>query len=327
MTYWIDEKRESIFCLIEAPEKDAVKEMHSKAHGLVPNKIIEVSSSVVESFLGRIYDPETVKATADGLKIFSDPSFRILLVTKTADPVLLQHQLGAEKANELISRNNVIIKKCISQHEGSEVEHGGPGFIVSFTSAAGAIACACAIQKEMKDAEALGFKMAINGGEPIEKSNKLFGDTIQFANYLCSLPGHSKIAVASVINEMVAKDNIHKGDHFLTLSPQDEELFRLLFTKLEENWQHAEFSMEDYGKEMAMSNSQLYRKTISLTGVSPNALLKEFRLDKAKDLMKKQRYSIAQITFESGYTSPSYFTKCFKKKYGLLPMSYIDMLH
>src|SRR5438552_15901122 len=52
MTYWIDEKRESIFCLIEAPEKEAVKEMHSKAHGLVPNKIIEVSSTIVESFLG-----------------------------------------------------------------------------------------------------------------------------------------------------------------------------------------------------------------------------------------------------------------------------------
>src|SRR6476646_10720846 len=60
MTYWIDEQRESIFCLIEAPTKDAVKEMHNKAHGLVPNRIIEVRSELVESFLGRIYDPEDV---------------------------------------------------------------------------------------------------------------------------------------------------------------------------------------------------------------------------------------------------------------------------
>jgi len=49
MTYWIDEERETIFCLIEAPNKHAVEEMHGKAHGLVPNKIIEVSSTVVES--------------------------------------------------------------------------------------------------------------------------------------------------------------------------------------------------------------------------------------------------------------------------------------
>jgi transcriptional regulator GlxA family with amidase domain len=55
--------------------------------------------------------------------------------------------------------------------------------------------------------------------------------------------------------------------------------------------------------------------------------LKDFRLEKAKELLKKKRYSVSQITFESGFTSPSYFTKCFKKKYGLLPMEYVDMLH
>src|SRR6185295_3861090 len=80
MTYWIDEERESIFCLIEGPTKEAVEEMHRQAHGLIPNKIIEVSSTLVESFLGRIYDPSEATVTDDGLKVFSDPSFRILLV-------------------------------------------------------------------------------------------------------------------------------------------------------------------------------------------------------------------------------------------------------
>ena len=58
MTYWIDEERENIFCLIDAPDKEAVEEMHRKAHGLIPNKIIEVNSTLVKSFLGRIYDPD-----------------------------------------------------------------------------------------------------------------------------------------------------------------------------------------------------------------------------------------------------------------------------
>lgn len=140
MTYWIDEDRETIFCLIDAADKDAVKEMHSKAHGMVPNKIIEVSSSIVESFLGRIYDPEDAKTGTDGLKIFSDPSFRVLLVTKMMDSVLLQHQLGLEKTNELINRHNEMIRKNVSQQEGNEVEHGGEGFIISFASAAKAVA-------------------------------------------------------------------------------------------------------------------------------------------------------------------------------------------
>ena len=96
MTYWIDEERENIFCLIEAPSKEAVEEMHSRAHGLVPNKVIEVSSSLVDSFLGRIYDPEDA-TVVDGMKVFKDSGFRTLLVTMINDPVLMHHNSGTEK--------------------------------------------------------------------------------------------------------------------------------------------------------------------------------------------------------------------------------------
>src|SRR6185295_1092086 len=118
MTYWIDEERESIFCLIEAPDKESVVNMHSKAHGLVPNKIIEVSSNVVESFLGRIFDPEEAEVTPDGLKIFKDPSFRILMVTAVDDAFILENKLGKEKAAELLNQHNSIIRKNIQRFEG-----------------------------------------------------------------------------------------------------------------------------------------------------------------------------------------------------------------
>src|SRR5664279_2120463 len=118
MTYWIDEERESIFCLVEAPEKKAVEEMHRKAHGLIPNKIIEVDSTLVSSFLGRIYDPESAVISEDGLKVFSDPSFRILLVTRTTDPNLLRYQLGMDKANEMMESHNKIIRKNLKTYIG-----------------------------------------------------------------------------------------------------------------------------------------------------------------------------------------------------------------
>ena len=330
MTYWIDEARENIFCLIEAPTREAVVEMHNKAHGLVPNKIIEVNSGLVESFLGRIYDPSNAVTTDDGLKIFSDPSFRILLVTKTQDPVLLQHEWGTERTNEFIQRHNKIIRNNISLHGGSEAEHRGAGFIISFSSASKALACALAIQKELEEfnAEAAGFRMALNAGEPVEKSNKLFGDTIQFAGQLCTIATDNRIAIASAVKELLSKDpTASNNPDLLILTPADEELLQKLFAKLEEHWQDPEFDVEDYCQAMAMSKSQLYRKTVALTGLSPNLLLKDFRLEHAKELMKRQRYTISQITFESGFNSPSYFTKCFKKKYGLLPMAYLDLLH
>jgi AraC-like DNA-binding protein len=280
--------------------------------------------------LGRIYDPEEAKISDDGLKVFSDPSFRILLVTKTTDPVLLQNKLGKEKANELLNRHNTIIKRALVQYVGREVEHEGSGFIISFTSAAKAVSCALDIRKEMQDLgeNTIGFRIGISAGEPVEHSSKLFGDTIQLASSLCAIAGEAQIAIASSVKELISKDHFqNKKNNFLVLSPQDEMLLQLLFNSLEENWEDAEFDVDDYCQATAMSKSQLYRKTISLTGLSPNILLKEFRLEKAKELMKKQRYSIAQITFESGFTSASYFTKCFKKKYGLLPMAYLDLLH
>jgi AraC-like DNA-binding protein len=169
--------------------------------------------------------------------------------------------------------------------------------------------------------------MSINGGEPIEKSNKLFGDAIQLAHHMFAIPRNFNLIVASAVRELALKDHSQtNGNRFFSLSPQDEAVLDCLFSKLEENWQNADFDVDDYCQAMTMSKSQLYRKTVALTGLSPNLLLKEFRLEKAKELMKKQHYSISQITFDSGFTSPSYFTKCFKKKYGLLPMNYLELL-
>lgn len=330
MTYWIDEARETIFCLIEAPDQQAVTELHRQAHGLVPNKVIEVNSGVVEAFLGRIYDPSDAPVSGDGLKVFADPSFRILLVTHAADPVLLKHQFGDEKTVELLSTHNSIIRKNIQQYGGREVEHEGGGFVVSFSSASKAVACALSIRQEMPDAiaEQIDLRLAVNAGEPVEGSDQLFGETIRFASNMCSITKKGKIAITPAVKELIADDIFQKDRaHFLNLLPQDEHLLKLLFSKLEENWQDAEFDITDYCKATAMSGSQLYRKTIALTSLPPNSLVKDFRLHKAKELMRRQYYNIAQITFDSGFSSASYFTKCFKKKYGLLPMTYLGLLH
>ena len=54
ITYWVDEERGNVFCLIQSPNKQVVSEVHNKAHGLIPHDIIEVDGSVVKAFLGRI---------------------------------------------------------------------------------------------------------------------------------------------------------------------------------------------------------------------------------------------------------------------------------
>jgi AraC-like DNA-binding protein len=330
MTYWIDELRESIFCLIEGPTKDAVEELHRKAHGLLPSKVIEVNPELVQSFLGRIYDPENAQITAEGLKVFEDPSFRILLATRVTDPVLLEQKLGKKEANELLGKQNAVIRKTAKEFGGKEAEHAGIGFIIAFSSATRAAECGISILREISQADAAvtGLKIGINSGEPIEKSSKFFGDTIRYALNLCSLVNSLQVAISSSVKDLVSRDFYQDNrNRFFSFNPQDEDFLKNLFEKLEANWQDSNFDVDDYCREMAMSRSQLYRKSIALTGFSPNILLKEFRLEAAKEMMKNQRHSISQVTFNSGFTSPSYFTKCFRKKFGLLPMTYLELLH
>lgn len=330
MTYWIDEKRESVFCLIDAPDKDAVEELHGKAHGLMPNKIIEVSSKVVESFLGRIFDPPEIPTSDNGLKVFNDAALRILLVTTMEDPVLQELNLGKEKANELMTQLNTIIRKKIVEYEGREAEHKGTGFIVSFTSAVQAVSCALAIKKDLpsKVVKETGLKLTLHAGEPVSKSSVFFGDTIQMATSICAVNKSGHVAITTAVQEIISREFFlkHRKELFM-FPPQEENHLLSVFSILETNWGKPELSVESFGQAMAMSTSQFYRTVVKITGQTPNELLKTFRLQKAKEMLKKKLYSVSQVTFESGFSSPSYFTKCFKKEYGLLPVDYLNLLH
>ena len=330
ITYWIDEERENIFCLIEAPSKDAVNTLHGKAHGLIPNKIIEVNSNLVSSFLGRLHDPTDAVITDDGLKVFKDPSFRILMVVMLPDIALLKYKVGEIEAESRFKMYYSSLREKLKIHEGREVEEKGPGFIASFSSASKAVACALAAQedfsKEYKDDDVC--KIGLSAGEPVAQSDLLFGDTIQLAERMCSINGKHHIMISSQVDALISKDFFpERRKKILTLTPPDESLLSQLYCHMEEYWQNPEFTVAEFCDIMAMSKSQLYRKTMSVCATSTVLLLKDFRLEKAKALMKKQRYNISEITFSSGFTSPSYFTKCFKKRYGLLPMAYVDLLH
>jgi AraC-like DNA-binding protein len=79
-----------------------------------------------------------------------------------------------------------------------------------------------------------------------------------------------------------------------------------------------------FGKEVGLSRSQFYRKLSSITGLSPNDFLKEFRLKKALLLLENKKGNVAQIALRVGFNNPSYFTKCFQKRYGTLPSHLVN---
>lgn len=260
--------------------------------------------------------------------MFSDKAFRFIFVTTTNDPVLLRHNLGKEKASELLTQQNDCIRNELSVHGGRRVEMAGKGFIASFTSATKAMDCALEIQRKLSSEhkETTGLKIIISAGDPVANSNKIFGDVIQQAGNLFTLAKTGQVMITAAVTELLSPDYLQKRDAEILVTPtQDESFVNEVFSVLEKHCQDSDFSVIQFCRAVFMSKSQLYRKTIALWNITPNQLLQEYRLNNARELLRVHT-NISQTTFDSGFTSPSYFTKCFKKKFGLLPSGYIDSL-
>jgi AraC-like DNA-binding protein len=326
MTYWMDVDKGCVFCLIEAPDKESVKEMHKKAHGLIPNDIIEVDSNVVKAFLGRIQDPETVQKEHLPLKVFSDPAFRIIVATKTIDARLLQHTLGAEKAKDLMLLYHTLANDQTKLHGGNRVEMQEEGFVISFTDVNQAIECALAIQQRLRGvAEVIGLRLAIHAGVPLDGNEMIFGSTIQLARYLCTLGNDNQILMSSAVRNLYKESKLtaQTSKNIRCLSLAEENFLEELIKTLNQHWQNQEFSVEDFCSIMSTSKPQLYRKIKSLTGLSPNSLLREYRLLRALDLLRNEDRNITQTAFDAGFSSPSYFTKCFQNRFAIQPLAYL----
>lgn len=92
---------------------------------------------------------------------------------------------------------------------------------------------------------------------------------------------------------------------------------------IEENLADSELSVEDLGSKMGLSRVQLYRKIKALTNYSPNELVRIARLKKAASLLASSEKTISEITYEVGFTSPSYFIKCYKDYFGESPTDFL----
>ena len=105
------------------------------------------------------------------------------------------------------------------------------------------------------------------------------------------------------------------------LNEADKTFVGRLRTAIQENLGDSDFSVERLGEEIGLSRVQLYRKMKALTGQTPVELLRKARLTKARQLLEKTEKSVSEIAYEVGFTSPSYFNKCFKDEFDINPSS------
>lgn len=209
LTYWFDEGRGSAFCLIDAPAKEKVMQLHEEAHGSIPHKIMEVNPDTVEAFLGRIEDPQPPpQSLTPSSETFVDSAFRVIMFTDMKDSTAITTRLGDTRALELFRTHNSITRDALKEHNGREIQHTGDGFMVSFTSASHAVECAIGIQRSLASHNRshpdtkINLRIGICAGEPVEEDQRLFGSTVQLTSRICDKAEPDQILVAPVIRDL-----------------------------------------------------------------------------------------------------------------------------
>jgi AraC-like DNA-binding protein len=328
LTYWYDDIKKLAFCLIEAPNKESIHNMHNHAHGEIPNVILEVDENVVESFLGRIEDPDHASST--DINIINDPAQRTIMAIRYKITSL--NGISYSKLDENRQQAISIIGEILKQFGGRLVEHNEGYHLISFKSAYKSVMCAFELESLFNENIAKLYnsnsyiKIGLASGMPIEENKTFFEDTIKLANRLCFID-KSNIVLTTEVQDLFVSENLntpYDKDRIYTLPSSEEFFLNILINFIEKVWHNPELKVEAFEEPIGMSKTQVYRKIVLLTGKSPNSFLKEYRLNQALErIHKNNTYTLSEIAYETGFNSPSYFSRCFHRRFHILPSDYI----
>lgn len=106
------------------------------------------------------------------------------------------------------------------------------------------------------------------------------------------------------------------------VTPVDEQFVADATAFVEKNISNTDLSVEHMSHELGMSRVKLYRRTLSVTGMTPSEFIRLIRLRHAEQLLVKSQLSISEIAYNTGFSSQRYFSKCFKELYGCIPSEY-----
>jgi class 3 adenylate cyclase len=201
-TYWFDQQRGSVFCLAEGPSREAVEEVHARAHGAMASSIIEIDPTApLDRYFGPL--PDHPAGTA-----YTESALRAIVFTDVRGSVAQTQALGDEGHLLVLREHNQIVRAALDAHDGREIKHTGDGIMASFTSVAASVAFACEVQQKLAarndGAEVpLHVGIGISAGEPVTDDNgDLFGAAVQLAARLCGAAEPGAITTSLAVREL-----------------------------------------------------------------------------------------------------------------------------
>jgi class 3 adenylate cyclase len=200
LTYWFDRSNGGIFCLAQAPSKEAAIRVHAEAHGLLAEDLIEVEEGPVVEYLGRTADPPATP--------IADSAFRTIVFTDIVGSTSTTQRIGDLAAMEMLREHNEIVRAALRAHEGREVKHTGDGIMACFQSVTNALQSTIDVQRALLERnrgrgdDAVGVRVGLSAGEPVEDSGDLFGSVVQMARRVCDAGEAGSILTSNVIREL-----------------------------------------------------------------------------------------------------------------------------
>jgi len=316
--YYLDLHQKTAFCLMESPNKQACIESHLEAHGIGACNVIEVSREhEFLPFLGEGgQDGRDLALTLSGQ---IDSGYRTLMLVD-----FLSLTKGAREEEQLGKK----IARAIQGNNGTMIKLPSRQFMASFVDALDAVHCALDIQQYfVSSGHKLIYGTALATGKPVDEHGEtLFAETKEKARVL-SLLGLQQGIHMDVETKLAAT----RSQGSPKLGRRDIKVFhqaaylemQKLGHILSKNIDNPSFTVSSFAQVLISSRSQAYRRIRSLTGMSPKQLLSDLRLTHAAKALKQGNGNISEIAYGSGFNSPSYFTRAFRRRFDVLPSSIV----
>ena len=199
--YWYNQESGCVYCLVEAPSiMDAIK-VHKEAHGLVADRLIEVTMDQVDAFMGAQITTHSGTDPRDG-------GFRVVMFTDIAGSTPLTCQLGDRRFHDVLKLHDAVIRDALNSHSGTEIKHTGDGILASFASVSKGVGCAVTIQRALgacrldSEAQSIRVRVGLSAGEPVADHNDLFGTAVNLAARVCAFAQPGQILTSNVIREL-----------------------------------------------------------------------------------------------------------------------------
>lgn len=150
--------------------------------------------------------------------------------------------------------------------------------------------------------------------------SKPFNNNVLIAQLQALLDNHRRVQdFFSIGGVKTARSTTTDAAETPNITTMDEDLLKKVRQAIEDHMADYEYGVEQLSQDILMSRSQLFRKLKALTGYSPFELIKNARLQKARQLLQTTDENIQQICFQVGFNYPNYFSKCYKEYFGIMP--------